>query len=109
MPLLLHQPAQMQSKTRRPRMISVIRLAGTSIAAAACRALISRGFKNSSFRTSPGCVLMRMTLSFVVIDDFDVGGPSIRPSETNPPAIINANAMLPKAIAFECFKPVARR
>jgi hypothetical protein len=43
----------------------------------------------------------------VVIDDFDIGCSSIRPNETNPPAIIDPDAVLSGAIAPQRFQTIA--
>jgi hypothetical protein len=45
----------------------------------------------------------------VVINDFDLVGITMPPDEANPPFVIDANAMLPVAVAFQCFQPVSRR
>lgn len=45
----------------------------------------------------------------VVINDFDLVGITVPPDEANPPFVINANAMLPVAVAFQRFQPISRR
>ena len=53
---------------------------------------------NSSSRTSPG---VGLGICLVVIDDFDTVGASCRPDEADAPLAIDADAVLPRAIAFQ--------
>src|SRR5207245_7690251 len=45
----------------------------------------------------------------VIVDDFDVGGPAValRPFETDPPLIIDSDAVLTLPISAQHFEPVA--
>jgi hypothetical protein len=45
----------------------------------------------------------------VVINNFDLVGVSIAPHETDPPLIVNANAVLTLSISVQRLQPVARR
>jgi hypothetical protein len=45
----------------------------------------------------------------VVIHDLNVCGSSLGPSKANAPLIINANAVLAVAVAFQVFQALARR
>ncbi len=45
----------------------------------------------------------------MVIYNCDFGRPRCRPSEHNAPLVVDADGMLPGAIAFEGFEPVAGR
>jgi len=47
----------------------------------------------------------------VIIHDFDIDWPSrtVRPLETDPPLVINANAVLALSVAVERFETVARQ
>src|SRR6266849_3216847 len=82
---------------RVPWMISLIRGGGTRISLASRYWLIPKGLRNSSNRTSPGgtggsfaaCGLR------VVICNLDFIGISVPPAETNPPLIVDADAVLP--------------
>jgi hypothetical protein len=43
----------------------------------------------------------------VVVDDLDVLRPGRGPPETDPPLVINADAVLASTVTFECLQPVA--
>ena len=43
----------------------------------------------------------------MVINNFDIIRISIRPMEADSPPIIDANTVLTRTIAFECFKAIA--
>ena len=45
----------------------------------------------------------------MVVNDFNPIGRAVSPSKTNAPLIVDSNAALAGAVAFEHFKPVARR
>lgn len=44
----------------------------------------------------------------MIIDDLNIEGVAVFPAKTDPPLIIDANAMLAGPIAFELLQPVAR-
>lgn len=50
-----------------------------------------------------------MVFPLVIIDDFDVRRPACCPSETHTNLIVDANAMLPFALAFERFQAIVGR
>ena len=45
----------------------------------------------------------------MIIYDFNLLGASIVPDETHPPLIIDADAVLPSAAAFQRLEPIPRR
>ena len=45
----------------------------------------------------------------MVVHDFDLAGISIPPGETDPPLIVDADAVPPFQIAFEGFEAISRR
>lgn len=45
----------------------------------------------------------------MIIYDFDIFRPAIRPAKANAPLIVNANAVLTRAISPERFETVAGR
>ena len=45
----------------------------------------------------------------MIVDDFDLKRIAVAPSETNSPLLIDADRMLPPAIARQCFEAVSRR
>jgi hypothetical protein len=45
----------------------------------------------------------------VVIHDFDIFGASVRPTETHPELIIDTDAMLSRAVAFQGFQSISWR
>jgi hypothetical protein len=61
---------------------------------------------NSNSRTSPG---VELGICLVVVDDFDTVGTSCRPDEADAPLPIDADAVLPCAVAFQCLQLVIRR
>jgi hypothetical protein len=44
----------------------------------------------------------------VIVDDFDVMGMAGFPSEADAPLVVDSNAVLTLAVAFQCFEPVSR-
>jgi len=44
----------------------------------------------------------------VIVDDLDVTRLSLFPGETDPPLVVDANAVLPDAVSLERLKPIAR-
>jgi hypothetical protein len=50
-----------------------------------------------------------MYFSSVVIHYLYVFGASFRPAKADAPLIIDANAVLPEAVALQCFKAIAQR
>src|SRR5688572_14827788 len=88
-----------------------MREAGTLIAFANRYCEIPIGFKKSSSRTSPGVTgsIFLMASALVIVDDLDVIRVSISPAETDPPLIINSDAVLADPAALQGFQPVARR
>ena len=48
-------------------------------------------------------------LGSVVVGDFDFAGIATRPAETETPLVIDADAVLAGAFAFERFEPIAGR
>src|SRR5205085_10255356 len=91
---------------RLPSTISLMRRGGTCSAFASAVCDSSIGFKKSSIRISPGCGLGRRS---VVVDDFDFVGMAISPDETDPPLVVDADRMLPAAIAFQRFETIGGR
>ena len=45
----------------------------------------------------------------MVIHDLDVPGRTVAPLETDPPLIVDADAVLPPPITVQSFEPIARR
>ena len=45
----------------------------------------------------------------MIVDNFDVKCIGLAPAETDPPLIVNPNAVLPPPIAFQGFQPIPRR
>jgi hypothetical protein len=45
----------------------------------------------------------------VVVDDLDIVRIRASPSETDPPLVVDANAVLAIPVALQGFKPIARR
>ena len=45
----------------------------------------------------------------MIVENLDVPGVAITPDETEPPFLVDANAMLAKPIATKSFQPVAGR
>jgi hypothetical protein len=52
---------------------------------------------------------MIYSLVSVVVDDFYVVGVAVTPSETDTPLVVDPDAVLAFAIAFEGFEPIGRR
>ena len=92
---------------RLPSTISLIRRGGTPIARARPFCVRPIGSMNSSGRTSPGVGWLGICL--VVVDDFDTVGTSCRPDEADAPLPIDADAVLPCAVAFQGLQLVIRR
>lgn len=44
----------------------------------------------------------------MIVDDLDVKGIAVLPTETDPPLVINTDAVLSGAIALELVEPIAR-
>src|SRR4051794_17802072 len=63
------------------------------------------GSMNSSSRISPG---VGLEISSVVVDDLDMIRTSWCPFEANAPLLVDANAVLAGAVAFQGFEPVVR-
>src|SRR6185295_13507328 len=67
-----------------------------------------KGLRNSSRRTSPGCTFgsrFFMTSS-VVVDDLHFEGVVLAPFKTDSPAVVDPDAVLPSAVAFQCLQTV---
>ena len=95
-----------------PWTISVMRRAGTSIAFAIRYCEMPIGSRNSVSRISPGWVDAKSAIGFsflVVVDEFDVAGPSGASREAEPPLIVNADAVLAGAAADKLLKTQIRR
>jgi hypothetical protein len=86
-----------------------MRLPGTPISDASCRALMLSGIKNSSRSISPGCVLTRTTVQApsVIVDNLDIFWSICSPVETNSPAFVYTDTPLPIAVAAQLLKPVS--
>ena len=61
---------------------------------------------NSNSRTSPG---VGLGICLVIVDDFDTVGTSCRPDEADAPLPIDADAVLPCAVAFQGLQLAIRR
>ena len=102
---------------RAPFTIAPMRLGGTSRSRANWLMLIPNGFMKSSRRISPGWIgsscfdgfIGRTPSALVVIDYRNVVRIAATPSEADAPLVINSNAILSRAVAFQQFKPVSRR
>jgi hypothetical protein len=44
----------------------------------------------------------------VVVNDLDVGGPGVCPGETDPPLLVDPDAVLAGPVTVEGFEPIAR-
>jgi len=68
---------------------------------------------NSSWSISPGGIissnLVLIIGLLVIIDDFDIPRIALVPPETDPPLVIDADAMLAGPIPFKGFKMIPRR
>jgi hypothetical protein len=51
---------------------------------------------------------MPWRLLLVIVHDLNVVGVAVPPAEANAPLIVDANAMVASAIAFELFEPIVR-
>ncbi len=95
---------------RRSLTISLIRLGGTPIVSASFRALIPVGIRKSSRKTSPGWQRIGvMPIASMIVNDFDVSGAFFGPAKANPLLVIDPNAVLDLAAAFQRLKPVVRQ
>src|SRR6202046_3918730 len=76
---------------RSPLTMAPIRVAGTRKAIASALTDMQSGLRNSSLKISPGWVVTRFGVGtpLVVVDDFDIGRPFLRPYETNAPLIVD--------------------
>jgi hypothetical protein len=86
----------------------VTRLVGTSIFRASSAALISSA-SSSSAKCSPGWIAVSaLAMLLVIVDNLHVQWPrrSASPLEANPPLIVNADAVLALAVAYQRFKTV---
>src|SRR3990172_2811406 len=96
---------------RWPFRIPVTRLVGTFSWRASSAALMWSAF-SSSARCSPGGISMRaMYFSLVILHDFDTDRPgrTVWPLKTDPPLVVDANAVLALPVAAERFEAVARQ
>ena len=99
---------------RSPWTMAWMRLGGTWSSRANALMLRPRGFMNSSARISPGwigssgCDFLAMASS-VIVDDLDLMRIAAAPHEADPPALVDANAVLAGPVALEGFQVVARR
>jgi hypothetical protein len=50
-----------------------------------------------------------MSISSVIVRDFDLKGISIAPGEADPPLVVDPDAMLPFAAPLQLFQAIARR
>ncbi len=93
---------------RSPFTIAPMRVAETRKAIASALIDIPRGLRNSSSSTSPGWVVTRLgvAIAFVVVDDFDIGGPFLSPDETDAPLVIDPDGVLATTVAGQRLKPV---
>jgi hypothetical protein len=69
------------------------------------------GFMKSSIRTSPGWISSSssvITGFLAEVDDLDIMG-TILPHKTNPPLVVDADAVLADAIPRQGFQPIAGR
>ncbi len=80
---------------------------GTPSARAKAFWLSSAGFMNSSERISPGVGFGSRSLSLMVVDDFDILSASVLPNKAHPPLVIDADAVLARAVAPQKFEPIA--
>src|SRR3989338_7680705 len=96
---------------RLPSTISLMRRGGTPIEFASLVWLISIGRRNSSRSISPGCMFCNLPISFslAVVDYLDHIRAVARPHKTDAPLIVDADAVLPFSIIFQCFEPIGRR
>src|SRR4051812_30959251 len=73
--------------------------------------VISKGFRNSSFRISPGCTggNRRGLFDLVVVGDFDFICIAFLPVKAHAPLIVDTDAVLAGAIAPKLLKSIAWR
>src|SRR3984885_15969423 len=93
---------------RVPFKICVTRLVGTSSFRASSAALISSA-SSSSAKCSPGWIAVgAIAMLLMIIDNLQVEWPrrSVGPLEANPPLIVNVDAVLALAVAYQRFKTV---
>jgi len=45
----------------------------------------------------------------VVVHNFNIKGIVVFPAQTDPPLVVDADAVLPFAVALQCSQPVSRR
>src|SRR5689334_24733432 len=69
------------------------------------------GFRNSSRRSSPGIMgfSLRTEHSSVVIHDFDVFRTGRRPTKTQTPLVVDADAVLTRTVALQRLEAIAWR
>jgi hypothetical protein len=89
-----------------PSTILLIRHGGTPIARARPFCVRPIGSMSSNNRTLPG---VGLGIWPVVVDNFDTVGTSCRPDETDAPSPIDADAVLPCAVAFQSLQLAIRR
>src|SRR5437667_5736794 len=93
--------------------IRSIRVRGKPQTLASAPADMLRGTRNSSRSTSPGCMglsfLVIAASSLMVVHDFDLRRAFRRPNEAHPELVVNADRVLPLAIARQRLKAVAGR
>src|ERR1700746_2081643 len=88
-----------------------MRLVGTLIFRASSAALISSA-SSSSARCSPGWIVVSaIAMLRVIVNNLHVWRPwrAVGPLEANPPLIVNADAVLALAVAYQRFKTVTRQ
>jgi hypothetical protein len=97
---------------RCPLMIAVTRFTGTSIWRDSSAAEMASS-RNSSARCAPGWYrgAHHVVGTSVIIDNLDMNGArrAERLFETNPPLVVDADAVLTRAVASERLQPVARK
>src|SRR5437588_10329105 len=89
---------------RLPLRMSLMRPDGTPNSSASRLPLIERD-ANSSARIAPGCTTI--SLSLVVVDDFDLESIAVAEDEADPPRTIDGKSPLPPARTLELVKPDA--
>src|SRR5215471_19018875 len=93
--------------------IRSIRVRGKPQALARAPADILSGTRNSSRRTSPGCIglsFLAIVSSFlVVVHDLDLRWAFGGPNKAHPELIVDSDRVLPLTIARQCLKMVAWR
>src|SRR5215467_13051727 len=97
---------------RRSLTISAMRVTGTRRAMAILFMLSPRGTMNSSRRISPGCTgfsFLALLVLLVVIGDLNFVSVTLAPRKANTPLIVDADAILTVAIAFQSLQPVSRQ